>query len=280
MILPVVNYSNGKPQIKRVDTFCSLLKGKLPSGNKSYSDILEYFDECIKNEHPTVKPGALNNCHGDWYEWLLAANGWNFRIKNNKSFVLLLLPNISSFDVAELYTEHLYGYITDLREKVKASADVQLITSNPDFVLIDTSNMELDEVFLNQISEFTPSTIEKLEKAYKYFIGKCSFNDIAGYLSVKTTFRPDRRLQLAHEGSLMKATYVHLQTRDWVINPKGLKYYGAATSISDADRRGLRTVATHSIINVQSNPQAAVDDVFTINSCLDSNIAFKEIFSE
>ncbi|WP_354625312.1 Cfr10I/Bse634I family restriction endonuclease [Psychromonas sp. MME2] len=140
--------------------------------------------------------------------------------------------------------------------------------------------MKLDGEFQKSISGFTPDSIDKLEKSYQHFIGKCSFENISGYLSVKTTFRPDCRLQLSHEGSLMKATYVHLQTRDWVINPKGLKYYGAATKISDADRRGLRTVATHSILDVQATPQAAVDEVFTINSNSNCDDAFKIILNE
>ena len=78
----------------------------------------------------------------------------------------------------------------------------------------------------------------------------------------------------------MKATYVHLQTRDWVINPKGLKYYGAATKMSEADRKGLKTVATHSIIDVQSTPQAAVDDVFSIDSNEECYKAFEVILNE
>jgi len=278
--LPVIEYTNNKPQIKRVETFCSMMRGSLPDDDSTFSGILDFIDKKVMAEHPKVKTGALSNCHGDWYEWILAAKAWNYRIKNNNNFILMLLPNVSSFDVAKLYDETLFGYISDLRNKVYESADVQLITSNPDFVIIDTKDIELDESFLQPITEFTAEAIEKLEQLYRYFVHKCSFNDIAGYLSVKTTFRPDRRLQLSHEGSLMKATYVHLQTRDWIINPKGLRYYGAATAVSDADRKGLRTVATHSIINVQSVPQAAVDDVFTINSNADAEKAFSIMFSE
>jgi hypothetical protein len=277
---PVIEYTNGKPQIKRVETFCSMLNSNLPDDSVTYSEILDVIDKSVLSEHPKVKMGALNNCHGDWYEWILAARAWNFRIKNNRNFMLMLLPNVSSFDVAKLYDHTLFGYINDLRNKVLESADVQLITSNPDFVIIDTTNIELDESFLQPITEFTAETIERLQKMYRHFTHRCSFNDINGYLSVKTTFRPDRRLQLSHEGSLMKATYVHLQTRDWIINPKGLRYYGAATHVSDADRRGLRTVATHSIINVQSIPQAAVDDVFTINSNEDTDRVFNIILNE
>lgn len=72
-------------------------------------------------------------------------------------------------------------------------------------------------------------TLDKIDNIYRDFIGYAELDDIAGYLSVKTSLRPDRRLQLAHEGSLMKAIYTHLQTRTWTINPKGVKYYGAAT---------------------------------------------------
>jgi HEAT repeat protein len=34
----------------------------------------------------------------------------------------------------------------------------------------------------------------------------------------------------------MKALYTHLQTRKWIINPAGLKYYAIATKINNADK--------------------------------------------
>jgi len=77
----------------------------------------------------------------------------------------------------------------------------------------------------------------------------------------------------------MKALYVHLQNREWIINPIGIKYFAAATSISEADRKGLKTVATHSITNVQSIPEAAVDEVYLLNSVDDSTAVFNEILA-
>lgn len=273
----IVEYVNGKPQIKRAVTFCSLLNNKLPSELASFKNILNEMDSQILSEHPDVTNGALSNCHGDWYEWLIAVSAWNYSIKNNKSYVILLLPNVNRFDVALLYNSQLSDYIVDLREKVKFSTDVQLITSNPDFVIIDKSNLVLNGLSNKEISSFSPLIINDLENFFKKFAGKCDFENIIGYLSVKTSLRPDRRLQISHEGSLMKAIYVHLQTRKWVINPKGLKYYAASTSIGIADRRGLKTVATHSITNVQSIPVAAVDEVYQIDSVKDAIKAFDEI---
>jgi hypothetical protein len=75
----------------------------------------------------------------------------------------------------------------------------------------------------------------------------------------------------------MKAIYTHLQTREWIINPKGLKYYAISTNVGDPDRAALRTVATHSITTVHSIPQAAVDEVFEINSLQQAQRAFADI---
>lgn len=65
---PVVDYVKGKPQIKRVETFCSVLNGDSISNDKLYSEVLSDIDKLIKAQHPQVKTGALSNCHGDWYE--------------------------------------------------------------------------------------------------------------------------------------------------------------------------------------------------------------------
>ncbi|MEZ9785078.1 Cfr10I/Bse634I family restriction endonuclease [Vibrio breoganii] len=39
--------------------------------------------------------------------------------------------------------------------------------------------------------------------------------EIVGCFSIKTSLRPDCHLQTAHEGSLTRAVYVHLQIRSW-----------------------------------------------------------------
>jgi hypothetical protein len=276
--MAIVNYDRqGKPQIKRIEAFCSVRNGQLPNINETFRGILNSLDSAVKAECVDVKQGALSNCHGDWYEWIIACVAWNFRLTSNKNSIALLLPNISRFDVARLYTSDLYEHINDLRRKVLDTAGVQLITSNPDFVVINPDGIELDDSFNIPITEFTEGTIKKLQEAYRYFIGKCLFNNIIAYISVKSSFRPDRRLQIPHEGSLMKATYIHLQTREWVINPRGLKYYAAASEVGNADRDALKTVATHSITNVQSLPQAAVDEVFEINTVEQAHAAFREI---
>lgn len=268
---------NGNPQLMRAEAISYLREGRLPQDDESYTGIMSELDSRIREVDNRVTQGALNNVHGDWYEWMLAIEAWNVCVTNPEADLPLLLPNIRGFDVARLYEDDLYELIQDLRQKVLDTSTVQLITSNPDFVIL---NRELVNEVIGQperINAFTPERLNELNETYRRFAERCDFEDIVGYISVKASLRPDRRLQISHEGSLMKALYVHLQTREWILNPPGLKYYAITTSATQADRDGLKTVATHSITTVSSVPQPAVDEVYEVNSRLQAQAVFSEI---
>jgi len=265
------------PQLMRAEALCSLRNGEVAQDDELFTEIFNSLDNLIRSADNRIKQGALNNVHGDWYEWFLAIEAWNYCIENENANLPLLLPNISSFDVSALYKEELFEYIVDLREKVEESSTVQLITSNPDFVIIKRELVNEVSPINGRIDELTPEVLNSLNNSYSQFKHTCGFEDIVGYISVKTSLRPDRRLQLSHEGSLMKALYVHLQTREWIINPPGLKYYGVSGRITDADVAGLKTVATHSITTVHSIPEPAVDKLFEINSKLQAQNVFESI---
>ena len=112
----------------------------------------------------------------------------------------------------------------------------------------------------------TEDTIEFIDNLFRKFVKTCDFEDIIGYMATKTSLRPDRRLQIVHEGSLTKAMYVHLQTRLWIDKPRSIKYFGASLRLNDKDKRALKTVATHSITTILSEPDRAVDECFELNS--------------
>jgi len=270
---------SGKSQVIKDIAFCTLLKGKLPSLNQSISELISDFDKKVLKVDDSVTKDALNNVHGDWYEWLLAISAWNYFANNKTANLALLTPNISQFDIARLYNDKLYNLIQDLRHKVLQSSTVQLISSNPDFVIINREVADRVIGKINPILNINQEEIAKIQNTFREFSGQCGFDDIHGYVAAKTSFRPDRRLQIPHEGSLMKAIYTHLQTREWIINPKGIRYYAIATKVGKPDRAALKTVATHSITTVHSVPQAAVDDVFEVNSLLQAHNAFSKILS-
>jgi len=237
------------------------------------------MDDAIRAVAPNVSQGALSNAHGDWYEWMLAIASWNMSANDPGLNVAIPLPNKSTLQLSSLYVQSLSEKIDDLRRKVEESSTVQLISSNPDFILI---RRELaDQLFgpITPYSQIDVADLDALNGLWGRLVGKCAFEDIVGYLSVKSSLRPDRRLQISHEGSLMKALYVHLQTREWILNPPGLRYYAMATKVGAPDRESLKTVATHSITTVASIPEPAVDEVYEVDTLGAANEAFKEILA-
>ena len=259
--------------------FVTLLNGSVPAPTQSFAALFEAFDQTLRTQRPEVQQGALSNVHGDWYEWLIALAAWNYHAANPQSRIALPLPNVRTFDVGRLYTADLYAYLQDLRTKVQQLANVELITSNPDFVILDVAGLEQADQLLQPLTTIDVGTLQVIQNRYSDYIGLCSFERVAGYAAVKRSLRPDRRLQIPHEGSLMKALYRHMQTRLWLLNPPGIRYYALAGQLGEADRQALRTVATHSITTVLNTPERAVDDVFQVDSMNDAAVAFQTMLA-
>ncbi|WP_372807211.1 Cfr10I/Bse634I family restriction endonuclease [Pontiella sp.] len=269
--------SGGRLQLDKGAAFCGMLSNKLPPRHVPFTELIDGFDAQLRALYPAVTSGSLANAHGDWYEWLLALEGWNYHIAARTRLLPLQIPNVSQFDRARLYQPEPFAIIEQLRTKVKTSAAVSLVTSNPDFVLINARAIDLPPWFGEQIGHLTEESLALLDNAYRELIGRCGLEAIAGYASVKLSLRPDRRLQIAHEGSLTKAVHAHLQTKLKPGTPVDLKYYAVSTKLGDADRRALRTVATHSIASPDHEPEAAVDAVYEVNSLNEATEFFAAI---
>ncbi len=259
-------------------TFVDALDGQSVLNLDSFESVFNKAEELVKSEYPKVTGGALSNVRGNWYEWLITIGMIEFHRNNDNAHYLLPLPNISSYDCAKLYKDRIYAYIRDLRAKVASIADVSLITSNPDFVIIDK---DVDfELCMPENGLITVNFIDNICQAFLQMEHKCSLDQIKGYVAVKSSLRPDRRLQIAHEGSLMKALYKHVQTREWIIDAPGIKYYAISSEVKEADRNALRTVATHSIVDVGSVPRAAVDGLLCVFSGAELEVALNKILIE
>ena len=100
--MPFINPDkHGKPGIIKNIAFCHLLNGVIPDRSEKITKIIKQLDEGVQNR-ADVTSNALSNAHGDWYEWLLGIEGWNYCAENDDAHVPLMLPNISRFDVASL----------------------------------------------------------------------------------------------------------------------------------------------------------------------------------
>lgn len=275
-----VYYKDNKPKVDTKAVFCGALKKKHLGTAYSIRTVLEDLEEAVRKEASEIPASAINNANGAWFEWLLALVGLEIYFSNEKyNIIPIKLPNIREFNSTGLYDDELSALVDDLKTATSSNSNVEFISSNPDFVLIDTSSFtnEIEKMKTFDLEDFSTEDVKELSEYYKLFEGKCGFEDIRGYISMKTSLRPDRRLQMAHEGSLMKALYVHLQTRLWEVNPTGIKYYGVSIGVSEADRRALRTIATHSLVTPNSTPIPAVDEVFDVQQIKDIKKMFRRI---
>jgi len=255
----------GNPIVDTKAAFIASINGQVPLHSWDYKSHLDLIQSQVLQENSTISREAFSNCRGTWFEWMISIDVYNYWCTTDSDFLMLPLPNIMRFDCATLYNPEVSKYIFDLRKKLKESLDIELITSNPDFVIFDTSSLDID-IPRNVIKQVDEESIGFIDNFFKNFIEKCKFEDIIGYMALKTSLRPDRRLQIVHEGSLTKAIYVHLQTRLWIEKPKGIKYFGASLELKKADKAALKTVATHSITTVLSEPERAVDDCYELTS--------------
>lgn len=217
--------------------------------------------------------GGINNATGAWYAWLLAIEAIKFKGRNPNACTLVKLPAIDQFDYTTLYKAEQTELIQDFKEKIGQQANVNLISSNPDYAIISA---DISVPAINLAVPLTKSSLNQIDNDYKNFISKCGLNDIKGYLGAKKSLRPDRRLQLLHEGSLVKAVYTHLQTRQWLTDANRIKFYAASGKVSEADRQGLRSVATHSITSALVQPEPAVDAVEVISSAVQAQRVFRK----
>jgi hypothetical protein len=264
-------------QINKVQVFCEEFAEGIPS-EVPITELLARLDGRARDTFGDVSGGALSNAHGSWYEYLLSIAAWNSHKRHAQPVLMFRIPNVSQFDGYRLYRPELFDMIEHLRREVAEQAEIRLVTSNPDLVGVRVGCLDrLPTQLPDVIEDVTPEIIVGLEALHQQFIGKCDFGDIPVYASVKTSFRPDRRLQIAHEGSLVKALHVHLQTRLWITSPPKLQYFAISTSVGAADIEALKTVATHSVTTVSSLPQSAVDAVKTVNSYLQAQHLFTEL---
>ncbi len=275
--MSIYTYKNrdGSIGINSKQSFVNALDNKAVLNLPSFEDIFQEAERLVKTENPKVSGNALSNVRGNWYEWLIAIGALEFYKKSSEAAYLIPLPNIRQYDCAKLYQKNIFAFIEDLRTKVAEASDVSLITSNPDFVIIDRNiSMEIPDTSSGLI---TPELIEEIDQSHLKLEHSCKLDQILGYTAVKSSLRPDRRLQIAHEGSLMKALYRHVQTREWIIDAPGIEYFAITSVATEADRNALKTVATHSITDVGSDPQAAVDGLFCVSNGAELEETLKQI---
>jgi hypothetical protein len=265
--------AGGTTELHKVACLQAAFGTALPPGNIPIKDILEEIERCVqaacgKLGLKPVVPSAFSNSRGFWFEIMVTVALWNERVKNKKyhQCLVLKMPNVSGLKYFDLFEPIANNMLVGL-EKALAANQVNLITSNPDLICFgDLQGVDPTKLFLKSFGSYGGTCFTDVSSAYQKVVGHCSYNSIKYGLGLKSSTRPDRRLQIPHEGSVVKAINAHLQTRFW--DPRHqTKYYAAmAERPTGPDLEAFKTAATHSITNVNAPPMRAVDEAFYLET--------------
>nr|1KNV_A Chain A, Bse634I restriction endonuclease [Geobacillus stearothermophilus]1KNV_B Chain B, Bse634I restriction endonuclease [Geobacillus stearothermophilus] len=277
---------NGKTKI-RIKPFNALIElyhHQTPTGSiKENLDKLEnYVKDVVKAKGLAIPTsGAFSNTRGTWFEVMIAIQSWNYRVKRElNDYLIIKMPNVKTFDFRKIFDNETREKLHQLEKSLLThKQQVRLITSNPDLLIIRQKDLIKSEYNL-PINKLTHENIDVALTLFKDIEGKCKWDSLVAGVGLKTSLRPDRRLQLVHEGNILKSLFAHLKMRYW--NPKAeFKYYGASSEpVSKADDDALQTAATHTIVNVNSTPERAVDDIFSLTSFEDIDKMLDQIIKK
>lgn len=222
---------------------------------------------------------ALSNTRGYWMELIVALAAWNYTVRRGlQDLVIAKLPNVRTFDFRHLFDGPTREMLAKLEDTLSSTGH-RMITSNPDLVIIKQADLPLPNV--PRVPDvMTSEYLQTIMNLYTYLAGLCIWTSVRAGIGLKTSLRPDRRLQLVHEANIVKAIFAHLRNRHWE-RQMLFKYYGAAgEQVNQADLEALRTVATHSITDVNSHPEFAVDGLFSILRISDIDTMLDTIVGE
>ena len=268
--------AKGKLQINAAVTFadsynhfCKSQKDKSPD----FELLLQHCEKLVRSENSAVDSSAFNNTRGTWYQWLIALSWKKYtQLHQDEKRVLIKLPNKKSLKWHRLYQAHIQSLIDDLEYKI-SKFRITLETSNPDFILID-SGINVSE-YLVPINE---KSLADIDSEFKQFEGNIPFESMLCFISIKTSLRPDRRLQTQHEATMIKALNAYISTRNWDMSNLRIKFVVLVNSApSDEDINSLSAIAAHSLVTPLVVPQKSVDVLTMVNDEQSAFQTFQQI---
>ncbi len=275
-----------KSTLHRDNCFVAGFSGGLPPENIAIEDIMKSMETainqaCVTMGLPRLNSNAFNNARGSWFELLVTIALWNYRIDapGSQSSVVVKLPSVGVLKFIDLFEPKARAMLNDLKTSLSLEG-VNLVTSNPDVLCVGSLH-DFDQIheFQTRFLNCSQECITTINNAYMKIVGKCNHDSIRFGLALKSSTRPDRRLQITHEGNILKAINAHLQTRFWDANHDVYYYAATASPIKPADVEAFKTAATHSITDVNVRPMPAVDRSFYLATLEDVKAMFEDCIS-
>lgn len=227
-----------------------------------YNLVLTECERLVRSENPKVAQEALSNVRGLWYQWLIGLSWRHYNNINPKPLLLVKLPNKNASKWHRLYEKKITQLIDELENKI-AKDNISLETSNPDFVILEVQDSKriIYDMFL------TTDYLSKMDNEYLQHLGAVMYGALPAFLSIKTSLRPDRRLQTQFEATMIKALQAYLATRQWDLTTPSSNFYVVVNATPNKeDFKSLSALAAHSLVIPLVKPQKLVDLLIQVNN--------------
>jgi Cfr10I/Bse634I restriction endonuclease len=177
-------------------------------------DLVEIVDrienEVIKKYSKPLTQGSRNNCRGTWHELAFIMEAHRSILQSTENLYLVKMGSETSIKFWEIYQkESRQKYDLLLNMFKKREEQIFIRCSTPDFVVISRDIIQ-DSSSYNILQNPSPP-LKEINELYKVIKNKCLPHQVKGFISLKTSNRPDRRYQILLEANVTKfaSRYIH-----------------------------------------------------------------------
>ena len=195
--------------IEKNDEF-ELIYPSLNLDGLTFLQIVDRIERIVvqKSTQP-IKQGSLNNCRGTWYELAFIREAHRSILQATENLYLVKMGSETSIKFWEIYSQESrqrYDLLVDMFKKREEQIFVRC--STPDFVVISRDIIR-DSSSSNILQNLSPP-IKEINELYKVIKNKCLPHQVKGFISLKTSNRPDRRYQILLEANVTKFASGHI----------------------------------------------------------------------
>jgi Cfr10I/Bse634I restriction endonuclease len=177
----------------------------------TFIDIVDRIErEVVKKATEPISQGSLNNCRGTWNELAFLMEAHRSILQSTENLYLVKMGSETSIRFWEIYQKESrleYDLLIDIFRKREEPIFIRC--STPDFVVIKRDIIQ-DSPISNILQNPSPP-LKEINELYKVIKNKCFPHQVKGFISLKTSNRPDRRYQILSEANVTKfaSRYIH-----------------------------------------------------------------------
>ena len=176
----------------------------------TFLDIVDRIEKVVvQTSTEAITQGSLNNCRGTWYELAFIMEAHRSILQSTENLYLVKMGSETSIKFWEIYqkeSRQRYDLLIDIFKKREEPIFIRC--STPDFVVI--SRYIIQDSSSSNILQNPSPPLKEINELYKVIKNKCLPHQVKGFISLKTSNRPDRRYQILLEANVTKFASGHI----------------------------------------------------------------------